>query len=117
MPDWKARLLTKAHAHAKSQRDMERRADWPGRLQLMSSVLWMDWLKQAAALRGMSLSAYARRAVSAFIAADLGLDVTRVIAETPAVQVGLHGAKHDGLAGPWQGSAFVVDNDDQGDDH
>jgi hypothetical protein len=53
--------------------------------QIPVSYPWRALLKRAAEARGMTSAAYARRAVSAFIAHDLGLTLQQVVETTPAV--------------------------------
>jgi hypothetical protein len=53
--------------------------------QIPVSYPWKSLLRRAAEARGMSAAAYARRAVSAFIAHDLGLTLEEVVRTTPAV--------------------------------
>lgn len=78
---WQERVRTKVQAKAD-------RSQMRGRSPLQQfpvSYPWKSLLKKAAEARGMSSAAYARRAVSAFIAHDLGLTLEEVVRTTPAV--------------------------------
>ena len=80
-PGWQDRVRGKVQAKAD-------RSQMKGRSPLQQfpvSYPWKSLLKRAAEGRGMSSAAYARRAVSAFIAHDLGLTLQEVVRTTPAV--------------------------------
>jgi hypothetical protein len=78
---WRERVRDKVNSKAE-------RSQMRGRSPLQQfpvSYAWKALLKRAAEARGMSSAAYARRAVSAFIAHDLGLTLSEVVSTTPAV--------------------------------
>ena len=78
---WQQRVREKVQSKAD-------RSQMRGRSPLQQfpvSYPWKSLLKKAAEARGMSAAAYARRAVSAFIAHDLGLTLSEVVRTTPAV--------------------------------
>lgn len=56
---------------------------WPARVTIVCDVDFRTLLRAAADKRGMSAWGYARRAVAAFIAADLDLRFERVAEHTP----------------------------------
>lgn len=57
--------------------------NWPARITVVSDVEFRRLLRAAADRRGISASGYVRRAVSAFVAADLGLPWEQVCAHVP----------------------------------
>lgn len=57
--------------------------NWPARLTIVCDVQFRVLLRKAANARGISASGYARRAVAAFVAADLGMDLGQVCAHLP----------------------------------
>jgi hypothetical protein len=57
--------------------------NWPARLTVVCDIEYRVLLREAADRRGMSAAGYARRATTAFIAADLDLPFEVVAALTP----------------------------------
>ncbi len=57
--------------------------NWPSRVTLACDPQLNALLVKAAAARGMSMSGYARRALCAFLAHDLGMDFAEVCALVP----------------------------------
>lgn len=84
-PGWQGRLLTLVSADQREKADRRGAGmkNWPARLNLVCDIEWRRLLRQAATARGMSSTGYARRAATAFIAADLGLPFEAVAAYTP----------------------------------
>lgn len=108
-PDWRQVALRRAHATAMVRRQRWREADM-SRFQMSAGPRFTRYLADAAALRGLTTVAYVRRAVAAFIAADLDIPFTEVISDTPHPK-GQSVARYDDGAGhgSWVASAFVDD--------
>lgn len=108
-PDWRQVALRRAYDTAMVRRHRWREADM-ARFQMSVGPRYTRNLADAAALRGLTTVAYVRRAVAAFIAADLGLEFTDVISDTPHPR-GQTVARYDDGAGhgSWSASPFVDD--------
>jgi len=108
-PGWEGRLLalveTSERQKAASKGNGQRY--WPVRMVVTSDIEFRRMLQSAAAARGISVSGYVRRAVAAFVAADLEMDFTDVTTHLPrAVPQGgpmmLPREQHPRLnPGPW----------------
>lgn len=81
-PQWRERLmeaLTVRQTAATGRRRPPHRR--PGRVDLYIGIRFLSLLHEAARQRDISVAAYGRRAVAAFVAKDLGLDWTELLAE------------------------------------
>lgn len=108
---WKQEALRRAHAHVTAVQRRQKYTDM-GRIQMMVGERFITNAARAAALRGMTLTAYSRRAVAAFVAADLGIpftDMTTDVVHPEGPRVGSFdpGTGH----GTWVASAFADDTD------
>lgn len=74
MPDWKERVKKRAPTEQRK------------RFMFRSSWAFVSLVSKAARLRGMTSSAYARRAISAFIASDLQMPFEDVCQHSPSVK-------------------------------
>jgi len=74
-PGWEDRLLTLVNADQREKADRRGAGmrNWPARLTLVSDIEFRVLLREAATARRMSATGYARRAIAAFVAADLGM--------------------------------------------
>lgn len=83
-PGWQARVVDKVIDDQRARRAKQRVSNkWPGRLLIVSDPQLNILVGRAAAARGMSMTGYARRAVCAFLASDLGMDFTDVCSLVP----------------------------------
>jgi hypothetical protein len=78
---WQERVLERVRERQRRQVSTRRRAG----LQLAFDMPFRHLLDEAAHRRGMSLSGYARRAIAAFVAHDLGLPFPYVTQNFPRV--------------------------------
>jgi hypothetical protein len=107
--DWQRTILVRAHARATRVREKQRYVD-VGRIQITVGAGFLSALSQAAERRGLSVTAYMRRAIAAFVAADTGLALPRLLAEVPHPQGPAHGKFDDGTGyGEWVASPFADD--------
>lgn len=108
---WKAKVLLRAHASQTKVRERQGYVDM-GRIQMNVGDPILPMLAAVAARRGLRPSAYCRRAVAAFIAADLNVplaEITQHMAHPGGQTVA---PADDGLGhGPWMASAFLDDTD------
>lgn len=99
VPGWQDKITDLVFADAERKRTLTC-------LQVAMGMPYRTLIRGAADLRGMSTSAYVRRAVAAFVAADLGLDYATVCSYAPPVAPdrghgragkapGTHGPGHD----------------------
>jgi hypothetical protein len=84
-PGWQSRLAARVNEDQRGKADRRGAGmrNWPARLTVVCDVQFRVLLRQAANARGISASGYARRAVAAFVAADLGLELPEVCAHLP----------------------------------
>jgi hypothetical protein len=84
-PGWQGRLLAlvENNERQKAAGRGSGSKHWPARTVLISDIEFRGLLHQAASARGMSRAGYVRRAVAAFVAADLGLELVEVAAHMP----------------------------------
>ena len=81
-----------------------------GRVQMVVGGGYLDGLSRAAALRGLTPTAYMRRAVAAFIAADTGTDIHVFLRDSPHPDGPGYGTFDDGAGhGDWVASRFTDD--------
>jgi hypothetical protein len=105
-PDWRANALERVRARQKKTHRSKERTNG---MYLFYDDPYRVLLDEAARRRGISRVGYGRRAVAAFIAADLGLTVEEVVqhAAKPAPYEGTPGGivkrtNDDGTGhGPW----------------
>jgi hypothetical protein len=108
-PGWEGRLLALVETSERQKAATKGNGQryWPVRMVVTSDIEFRRMLNAAAAARGISASGYVRRAVAAFVAADLDLDFAAVVVHTPrAVPTGgamsLPPEQHPRLnPGPW----------------
>lgn len=107
--DWRAVALRRAHARAVAVREKQGYIDM-ARIQMVVGGFFAGRLAQAAERRGMSVTAYCRRAVAAFVAADLDEPLVELLADIPHPGGPHHGSYDDGTGyGTWQATPFVDD--------
>lgn len=85
IPGWQARI-TERVMNAQRERQARRGAgakNWPERVQIQMDLPMRHLLRRAADSRGMSITGYVRRAMCAFVAADLGMAFADVAKHTP----------------------------------
>lgn len=81
-----------------------------GRVQMVVGPYYLKALADAAHLRGMTVTAYCRRAVAAFISADTGLRLVDLLADTPHPEGPAHGSSDPGTGyGQWVATCFTDD--------
>jgi hypothetical protein len=108
-PDWRQVALRRAHERVMVKRHKWRQAEM-SRFQMTVGPRYTTLLADAAAHRGLSTTSYIRRAVAAFIAHDLGMEFTEVVADTPHVQGPSHGKWDDGTGyGQWRVADYADD--------
>lgn len=91
-PHWRELMMGQVDAElAKRKRSKKPHRDFRARIPLGAAGA----LNQAAAARGMSVSAYLRRAGLAFAAHDLGLDLGELLADEPASRTRFAGTAAD----------------------
>lgn len=109
---WRDTVLAKVEKQARATRNKHGHGRG-ARVQYMVSVDYLKAVDAAARVRGISRMGYMRRAVAAFVAADLGVEFESVVAggampqpheSTGEVVVGIgRGANDDGAGyGTWQ---------------
>ena len=87
-PGWQERLIAKVNEHQRTRLKGRRHYATPLRschLDVTHSVEFAVLMREAAALRGMPAVSYARRAVAAFVAHDLGVPLERLFPLLPRV--------------------------------
>jgi hypothetical protein len=84
-PGWQDRLLTlvEGSERQKAANKGNGQRYWPVRMVVTSDIEFRRMLRAAATARGLSSSGYVRRAVAAFVAADLGLSLPEVAQHMP----------------------------------
>lgn len=80
--DWRETILAKVDAKARVHRNQHGRIR-DAKLTLNVGLMFAKSLGQAAQARGISRVGYLRRAVAAFIAADLEIPFTQVVSDCP----------------------------------
>jgi len=81
-----------------------------GRVQITVGQRYLLALARAADRRGMSATAYMRRAVAAFIAADTDIPITDLLRDVPHPSGPAAGKFDDGTGhGSWVATRFVDD--------
>jgi hypothetical protein len=99
-PDWRDLMMGQVDAHlARRAKPKKPYRDFRARVPLAAAPV----INTAAANRGMSVSAYLRRAGLAFAAHDLGLDLADLLADEPVTRLKFAG--------------FPGDHADQGQGH
>lgn len=109
--DWRQVTLRRAHARAVRVRKKQGYVDM-GRVQITVGNGYLSALSDAAAMRGLSVSAYMRRAVAAFIAADTDIHLTALLRDCPHPDGHAAGKFDDATGhGEWSASRFADDTD------
>lgn len=108
-PDWRRVALERAHARAVAVRERQAYVDM-GRIQMTVGPFYLRGLSDAAAARGLTVTAYCRRAIAAFVSADTGIPLADILADAPHPQGPAYGSHDDGEGhGLWTASAFADD--------
>jgi hypothetical protein len=103
--------LRRAHTRQVKVRKKQGYADM-GRVQITVGGTYLSALSRAAAARGLSPTAYMRRAVAAFIAADTDTPIGVFLRDCPHPDGPGHGTYDDGAGhGSWAASRFADDTD------
>lgn len=87
-PNWREDLVASIEAKRKTSGNPRANPDSPamsGVLRIVSRYAWADLVHEAAARHGISMSSYARRALSVHVAADMDLLVRDVLALCPSL--------------------------------
>jgi hypothetical protein len=80
---------------------------------MVVGATYVRTLGDAAHRRGMTVTAYCRRAIAAFVAADMGVDWLDLLADTPHPDGRDHGSYDPGTGhGSWTASPFTDDTSD-----
>jgi hypothetical protein len=95
-PDWRDLFMGQVDVEMAKRRWPKRpHRDFKARIQLSAAPA----VTSAAANRGMSTSAYIRRAALAFAAFDLGIDLDQMLSDEPATRLKSEGPKTNRLEG------------------
>lgn len=80
VPGWQDRLLGKVREN--QRKDPTNRGKRPTQINVRGDVGFFRYVRMAAQERDISISAYCRRAIAAFVAKDLGIEFTEVVRHT-----------------------------------
>lgn len=80
-PNWRENIM--GRIKERQNRDYTNRHHRPTQINVRGDIPFFGMVKRAAEQRGISIAAYARRAIGAFVAADLGIEFEEVMRHTP----------------------------------